>query len=264
MTIKVANRAMETTTTTGTGSFTLSGVAVSGYQSFTTAGANTLTVDYAAEGINADGSLTGEYEVGRGVYTTAGNALTRATILESSNADAVVNFSAGTKRVFITVATEDFPVLQNNNLWTISQSFQTSGGSVHVLVVNTDTMAFRSNAVNVFAVSKFNWVAYNSTATFGWTASASVTVGLDTGVGRNAAGIMEVNNGTLGTLRDVKVRQALINPVPVASLIAAATAGNGARAHVTDALAPTFGATVAGGGAVSTPVYSDGTNWKVG
>jgi hypothetical protein len=27
---------------------------------------------------------------------------------------------------------------------------------------------------------------------------------------------------------------------------------------------PTFGATVVGGGAVFTPVYSDGTNWKVG
>jgi hypothetical protein len=31
-----------------------------------------------------------------------------------------------------------------------------------------------------------------------------------------------------------------------------------------DALAPAFGATVVGGGAVKVPVYSDGTNWKVG
>ena len=50
----------------------------------------------------------------------------------------------------------------------------------------------------------------------------------------------------------------------VASLPAAATAGAGARAFVTDALAPTFGATVANGGAISVPVYSDGSNWKVG
>lgn len=53
-------------------------------------------------------------------------------------------------------------------------------------------------------------------------------------------------------------------PTTVALLPSAATAGNGADAHVTDALAPTFGATVVGGGAVSVPVYSDGTNWKVG
>jgi hypothetical protein len=40
--------------------------------------------------------------------------------------------------------------------------------------------------------------------------------------------------------------------------------GAGARAFATDASAPTFGATVVGGGAVRVPVYSDGTNWKVG
>jgi len=50
----------------------------------------------------------------------------------------------------------------------------------------------------------------------------------------------------------------------VATLPSAATSGVGARSFVTDASAPTFGATVAGGGAVATPVYSDGTNWKVG
>ena len=50
----------------------------------------------------------------------------------------------------------------------------------------------------------------------------------------------------------------------VGTLPSALTSGNGARAHVSDALAPTFGATVAGGGSESTPVYSDGTNWKVG
>jgi hypothetical protein len=50
----------------------------------------------------------------------------------------------------------------------------------------------------------------------------------------------------------------------VATLPSAATAGVGARSFVTDALAPVFGATVAAGGAVKTPVYSDGTNWKVG
>lgn len=50
----------------------------------------------------------------------------------------------------------------------------------------------------------------------------------------------------------------------VAGLPSAATAGAYARAFVSDASAPAFGATVAGGGAVITPVYSDGTNWKVG
>ena len=50
----------------------------------------------------------------------------------------------------------------------------------------------------------------------------------------------------------------------VATLPSAVTSGKGARSFVTDALVPTFGSTVAAGGAVATPVYSDGTNWKVG
>ena len=50
----------------------------------------------------------------------------------------------------------------------------------------------------------------------------------------------------------------------VVELPSAADSGVGAKSFVTDALAPTFGATVVGGGAVKVPVYSDGTNWKVG
>ena len=50
----------------------------------------------------------------------------------------------------------------------------------------------------------------------------------------------------------------------VSTLPSAVTAGVGARSFVTDALGPTFGATVVTGGAVAVPVYSDGTNWKVG
>lgn len=50
----------------------------------------------------------------------------------------------------------------------------------------------------------------------------------------------------------------------VATLPSAATAGVGARAFVSDATATTFASTVAGAGANKVPVYSDGTNWKIG
>jgi hypothetical protein len=50
----------------------------------------------------------------------------------------------------------------------------------------------------------------------------------------------------------------------VETLPSAATVGVGARSFVTNALTPTFGSTVVGGGAIAVPVYSDGTNWKVG
>lgn len=48
----------------------------------------------------------------------------------------------------------------------------------------------------------------------------------------------------------------------VGTLPSASPAGQ--MAQVSDALAPTYGATVAAGGAINVPVTSDGTNWKVG
>lgn len=50
----------------------------------------------------------------------------------------------------------------------------------------------------------------------------------------------------------------------VATLPAAATIGAGARSFVTNASATTFASIVAGGGANGVPVYSDGTNWRIG
>ena len=70
-------------------------------------------------------------------------------------------------------------------------------------------------------------------------------------------------NSLLGQLVTAGVIPALTN-YTVATLPSAVTSGAGARTFVTDATGPTFGATVVGGGAVLVPVYSDGTNWKVG
>ena len=53
-------------------------------------------------------------------------------------------------------------------------------------------------------------------------------------------------------------------PATVANLPSAVTSGVGSRAFVTDSSVSTFGSTVAGGGSTKVPVYSDGTNWKVG
>ena len=58
-----------------------------------------------------------------------------------------------------------------------------------------------------------------------------------------------------------------VSAVTVANLPAAATAGAGARATVTDAtqaLTAGIGAVVAGGGANIVPVFSNGANWLIG
>ena len=96
MALILADRVRETSTTTGTGALSLAG-AVVGYQTFSSAIGNTNTCYYA---ISNPG--VAEWEVGIGTYATSGNTLTRTTILKSSNANAAVNFSAGTKDVFVT------------------------------------------------------------------------------------------------------------------------------------------------------------------
>ena len=56
-------------------------------------------------------------------------------------------------------------------------------------------------------------------------------------------------------------------PTTVGALTAAATVGAGAKAFVTDStntLASHHGDVVAGGGSNFTPVYSDGTDWRIG
>jgi hypothetical protein len=50
----------------------------------------------------------------------------------------------------------------------------------------------------------------------------------------------------------------------VVTLPSAVTSGVGARSFVSDANATTFASIVAGGGANKVPVYSDGTNWRIG
>lgn len=53
-------------------------------------------------------------------------------------------------------------------------------------------------------------------------------------------------------------------PCTVAELPPADDVGAGARGFVTDANATTFASVVAGGGANGVPVFSDGSNWRIG
>lgn len=88
------DRIKETATTTGTGTFTLAG-AVSGYLAFSTVGnANTCYYTIVHQSAN-------EWEVGLGTYTLSGTTLARTAVLSSTNSNAAVNFSAGTKDVFL-------------------------------------------------------------------------------------------------------------------------------------------------------------------
>lgn len=107
MAFVLADRVKETTTTTGTGTVTLAG-ATTGFQSFSAIGNNNTTYYTIA------GQGTAEWEVGIGTYTSSGTTLSRDTVLASSNAGSKVNFSAGTKDVFVTQPAETTTVSSNN------------------------------------------------------------------------------------------------------------------------------------------------------
>jgi hypothetical protein len=100
MALIVKDRVLESSTSTGTGSFTLTG-AQTGYQSFSAIG-NGNTTYYTIQGKNPDGTLTGEWEVGEGTWST-GNTLARDTVFSNSlGTTAKIAFSAGDKDVFVT------------------------------------------------------------------------------------------------------------------------------------------------------------------
>ena len=101
------DRALETTTTTGTGSVTLLGASL-GYQSLAGVGNGNTTYYTIADLGGAN------WETGIGTYSTTGPTLARTTVLASSNAGALVNFTAGTKNVFITQPAENTVVASNN------------------------------------------------------------------------------------------------------------------------------------------------------
>lgn len=94
MSLVFKDRVCETSTTTGTGTYTLAG-AKAGYIAFSAACANADTVYYCA----TNGT---SFEVGLGTWATGGT-LARTTIIATSAGDTnPINWTAGTRDVFLT------------------------------------------------------------------------------------------------------------------------------------------------------------------
>ena len=91
MALVLKDRVKETTTTTGTGTYTLAG-AVTGFEAFSSVGDGNTTYYACTAGT--------DFEVGIGTYTASGTTLARTTILQSSNSDSAVSWSSGTKTIF--------------------------------------------------------------------------------------------------------------------------------------------------------------------
>ena len=131
MALVLKDRVRETSTTTGTGTFTLAG-AVAGFQSFSAIGTGNTTYYTIA--------TSSDWEVGIGTWTSP-DQLSRDTILASTNGGAAVDFGSGTKDVFATFPAEGFavaPPIGGTTPNTITGTTITANANVYLpAVVNT-------------------------------------------------------------------------------------------------------------------------------
>jgi hypothetical protein len=126
MALVISDRVKETTTTSGTGTYTLGG-AVTGFETFTANLSDGDTTYYACTD-NTD------FEVGLGTFTASGTTLARTTILASSNSGSAVNWSAGTRTIFCTLPAAKTVFLDASNVANISNLKLASGATVTAIL----------------------------------------------------------------------------------------------------------------------------------
>ena len=208
-----ADRVSDTSTSTSTGNFVVSGTPPVGFRTLSAVLSVSDTFYYA---IQLQG--TSEWEVGIGTYSSA-NTFARTTVLASSNAGSAVNFSAGTKEVFLTLAAARTVQLDNDGDVIISANSSsdalriTQTGAGNALLVedsaNPDSSPFVVDANGRVVVAKSSpqtttntgtpvlqshVVGQNQLGLYGW--STSSTAPADVRFLRSASGTI----GTLGAV----------------------------------------------------------------
>ena len=167
MALVINNRVRELTSTTGTGAVTLGG-AVGGFQTFAAGIGNDNTTYYAIS-INSEN----EWEVGLGTLNADSSTLTRTSVLESSNGDAAVDFSAGSKEIFCTLPAEKAVYLDADG-----DPVGVSGGQI-----TDETKTFSNYSVltanrTLTAASDTNYMLVGpiDVATYVWTVNLVLTI----------------------------------------------------------------------------------------
>lgn len=137
MALTIKDRVKETTTTTGTGTYTLAG-ALSSFDSFAEVGDGNTTYYGCSDGT--------DFEVGIGTYTLSGTTLSRDTILESSSTKITADVNGAVSAS--TAVTVDNV---SGGTLTVGQRVRGTGisGVVTIATVNSQTSIALSTAVTL-------------------------------------------------------------------------------------------------------------------
>lgn len=194
MALVVKDRVRENSTTTGTGTFTLSG-AVSGFQTFSSAIGNGNTTYYCI--VNQ-----AEWEVGLG--TVGGGTLSRDTVLSSSTGSKV-SFTSGTKDVFCTYPSSksvyrngsDVAVLSSTDV-TTALGYTPLAPSNNLSDVSSTTTARTNLGLGSIATQASSSVSITGGSIDGTTVGSTTPASVSGTVLRATNGIV-VNNMSIGT-----------------------------------------------------------------
>ena len=183
MALVLADRVRETTTSTGTTAITLAG-AYTGFQTFSAGIGNSNSTYYTIANV-----VTGEWEVGIGTYTSAGNTLSRTTVLASSNSGSLVSFTSGTKDVFVTQPAERAVYVDSAgttvNVGILAATGDSSFTSTGALKISAGTTGERPTG----AVGKIRWNStlsqYEGYDGANWTLLGGAVISNDTSTASN-------------------------------------------------------------------------------
>ena len=193
----LSDRVRETSTTTGTGTFSLAG-AVTGFVSFSSAFGNGVSVYYVA-------ALGAEWEIGIG--TTGAGTLTRDTVIASSAGGTTkVTFSAGAKDVFCSIPATGLVTTDDVASTNTANKVVKRDGSGN-FAAGTITAALTGNASTATALQtarNINGVSFNGTADITVAAAAGTLTGNTLASGVTASSLTSV-----GTLTSLTVSGAL-------------------------------------------------------